>query len=89
MVYVISNGTGDPLRSTLTYLVYFFQVAFQRFNMGYASALVWVLFLIIMAFTVLVFKSSSLWVYYEFEMRSAMLAAGTRSERMSANGRLG
>jgi multiple sugar transport system permease protein len=70
VVYVISNGTGDPLRSTLTYLVYFFQVAFQRFNMGYASALVWVLFLIIMGFTVLIFKSSSLWVYYESEAKN-------------------
>jgi multiple sugar transport system permease protein len=70
IVYVISNGTGDPLRSTLTYLIYFVQVAFQRFDMGYASALVWVLFLIIMGFTILVFKSSSLWVFYESEAKN-------------------
>lgn len=68
VVYVISDGVGNPLRSTLMYLLYFFQNAFQRFQMGYASALVWVLFLIIMALTLLVFKSSSLWVFYESEV---------------------
>jgi multiple sugar transport system permease protein len=67
IVYVISGGTGNPLRSTLMYLVYFYQNAFQRYEMGYASALVWVLFLIIMVLTLLVFKSSSLWVFYESE----------------------
>ena len=70
VVYVIGNGQGDPLRSTLTYLIYFYQNAFNRFDLGYASALVWVLFLIIMAFTLLVFKSSSLWVYYETEAKN-------------------
>ncbi len=69
VVYVIGNGQGDPLRSTLTYLLYFYQVGFQRFDMGYASALIWVLFLIIMGFTLLVFRSSSLWVYYETETK--------------------
>ena len=68
VVYVISDGVGNPLRSTLMYLLYFVQNAFQRFQMGYASALVWVLFLIIMALTLLVFKSSSLWVFYESEV---------------------
>jgi multiple sugar transport system permease protein len=48
--------------------LYFFQNAFQRFQMGYASALVWVLFVIIMVLTLLVFKSSSLWVFYESEV---------------------
>lgn len=70
VVYVITNGNGSPLRSTLTYLLYFFQNAFQRFNMGYASALVWMLFLIIMGFTLLIFKSSSLWVFYESEAKN-------------------
>jgi len=68
VVYVISDGVGNPLRSTLMYLLYFFQNAFQRFQMGYASALVWVLFVIIMVLTLLVFKSSSLWVFYESEV---------------------
>ncbi len=70
VVYVISSGDGRPLRSTLMYLLYFIRNAFLEFEMGYASALVWVLFLIIMAFTLLVFKSSSLWVYYESEAKN-------------------
>jgi multiple sugar transport system permease protein len=68
VVYVISDGVGNPLRSTLMYLLYFFQNAFQRFQMGYASALVWVLFVIIMLLTLMVFRSSSLWVFYESEV---------------------
>src|SRR5262249_31690353 len=70
VVYVISNGQGDPLRSTLVYNLYFYQQAFSRSEVGYASALVWVLFLIIMGFTVLIFRSSSLWVYYESEAKN-------------------
>lgn len=68
VVFVISEGTGKPLRSTLMYLLYFYQNAFERYDMGYASALVWVLFIIIMILTLLIFKSSSLWVYYETEV---------------------
>lgn len=68
VVFVISEGQGKPLRSTLMYLLYFYQSAFERYDMGYASALVWVLFIIIMVLTLLVFKSSSLWVYYENEV---------------------
>lgn len=69
VVYVISNGRGDPLRSTLTYLLYFYQKGFAQGDFGYASAQVWILFLIIMAFTLMVFRSSSLWVYYETEAK--------------------
>ena len=50
-------------------MLYLFQNAFQYFQMGYASALAWVLFLIILAFTLLVFRSSPAWVYYEGELR--------------------
>jgi multiple sugar transport system permease protein len=70
VVFVIGNGQGDPLRSTLTYLLYFYQTGWTRLDVGYASALVWVLFLIIMVFTLLVFKSSSLWVFYESEAKN-------------------
>jgi multiple sugar transport system permease protein len=47
--------------------VYIYQEAFERNNMGYASALGWIMLIIIMLFTLLVFKSSSAWVYYEGE----------------------
>jgi multiple sugar transport system permease protein len=69
-VYVIGNGQGDPLRSTLTYLQYFYLKSWRDSEMGYGSALVWVLFIIIMIFTALIFKSSSLWVYYESEAKN-------------------
>jgi multiple sugar transport system permease protein len=64
-VYVITGG--GPARSTLFYMLYMFRTAFEDFDMGYASALAWIMALIIMFFTVMVFRSSPLWVYYESE----------------------
>jgi multiple sugar transport system permease protein len=61
--FVATNG--GPLDSTLFYVLYLYQQAFQRFNMGYASAMTWVLFLIILGLTLLVVRSSDRWVYYE------------------------
>ncbi len=58
---------GGPLDSTLFYVLYLFRQAFQYFNMGYASALAWILFLIILALTLLIVRSSGRWVYYEGE----------------------
>lgn len=56
---------GGPNNATLFYLLYLFRNAFEYFQMGYACALAWVLFWIIMALTLLVVKSSAAWVYYE------------------------
>ncbi len=56
---------GGPLDSTLFYVLYLFRQAFQYFNMGYASALAWVLFLIILVLTLLIVRSADRWVYYE------------------------
>lgn len=56
---------GGPLDSTLFYVLYLFRQAFQYFNMGYASALAWVLFVIILVLTLLIVRSSDRWVYYE------------------------
>ena len=68
--FVILRGpVGGPQNSALFYVLYLYQQAFQFINMGYASALAVVIFLVILAFTLLVFRSSSLWVYYEGEMR--------------------
>jgi multiple sugar transport system permease protein len=47
--------------------VYIYQQAFERNKMGYAAALGWIMLLIILLFTLLVFKSSAAWVYYEGE----------------------
>ena len=56
---------GGPLDSTLFYVLYLFRQAFQFFNMGYASALAWVLFVIILVLTLLIVRSADRWVYYE------------------------
>jgi len=56
---------GGPVNTTLMYVLWLYRLAFQQFKMGYASALAWVYFAILMAFAALIFKSSSAWVYYE------------------------
>ncbi|MCX7796294.1 MAG: sugar ABC transporter permease [bacterium] len=61
--YVMTRG--GPHYASLFYVLYIYQNAFQFFNMGYASALSWILFIIILLLTLLIFKSSPLWVYYE------------------------
>ncbi len=60
---------GGPNKATLFYVLYLYNKAFGDFEIGYASALSWILFVIIMAFTALVFRSSKFWVYYEGEGR--------------------
>lgn len=61
--FIMTNG--GPLNSTRFYVLYLYQNAFQYFRMGYASALAWILFCIILIFTLLVFKSSAFWVHYQ------------------------
>jgi multiple sugar transport system permease protein len=56
---------GGPADATLFVLLHLYQIGFRAFNMGYASAIAWVLFLIILFFTVVQFISASRWVYYE------------------------
>ncbi len=63
--FVVSGGTGEPLNSTLVYALYLYQRAFRYSQMGYSSALAWILVLIIGAFTAIIFRSSNFWVYYE------------------------
>ena len=60
---------GGPRYATLFYVLYLYQNAFKFFRMGYAAALAWVLFIVILIFTLLVFRSSALWVFYEGEVR--------------------
>ena len=65
--FIISGGKGAPLDSLLFFTVYLYDEAFSFLRMGYASALAWVLLLIIAAFTALAFWSSKYWVHYENE----------------------
>lgn len=56
---------GGPLNSTLFYNLYLYTKAYKELKMGYASALAWIMFIIILFFTLLVIKSSNFWVYYQ------------------------
>ncbi len=59
------QGFGAPANASLFYCLYLYQQGWSWFNMGYASAMSWILTIIILALTLLIFKSSSRWVYYE------------------------
>lgn len=61
--YVMTGG--GPNNATLFSVLYLYRSAFDYLQMGYASALAWVLFIILLFFTLIVFKSSPMWVYYE------------------------
>lgn len=61
--YIMTEGGPDD--STLFYAYYLFNNAFRYFKMGYASALAWILFLIILALTLLQLKMAPRWVHYE------------------------
>ena len=59
------NTLGDPQGSLLFYPIWLYQQGFQAFHMGYASAMAWMLFLIILACTVVLIRSSNRWVFYQ------------------------
>jgi multiple sugar transport system permease protein len=65
--YVMTSG--GPNNATLTMVLFVYRQAFQNYRFGYASAAAWLLFLIILVFTVLVFRSSDAWVYYAGEVK--------------------
>ena len=67
-VYVMTQGQGGPADSTLVLVLYIYQKAFKFHQMGYASALSWILFIIILIATLIQFKFSK-WVYYEGELK--------------------
>ncbi|MBX6772552.1 MAG: sugar ABC transporter permease [Chloroflexi bacterium] len=61
--YVMTNG--GPANASLFFGLYLYNNAFKYFKMGYASALAWLMFAIILVLTLLVIRSSPYWVYYE------------------------
>ena len=65
-IMIMTNG--GPANATLVYVLYLYRNAFEYFKMGYASALAWVLFLIIMIVTIFQFWLARHWVYYEGEL---------------------
>lgn len=58
---------GGPIDSTYMYALYLYDRAFSRYEMGYASALAWILLVVIAIVTALIFASSRYWVFYETE----------------------
>lgn len=70
--YII-GGAGNQGRF---YMVYLYENAFSFFKMGYATAMAWVLFVIILVLTILVFKSSSMWVFYSGEVKKTSKKGG-------------
>ncbi|MCE7983772.1 MAG: sugar ABC transporter permease [Caldilinea sp. CFX5] len=64
--YIMTDG--GPQNRTLFYVLYLYRNGFKYFQMGYASALAWVLFVIVLLFTLLQFRLSKRWVYYETDV---------------------
>jgi multiple sugar transport system permease protein len=62
--FIVSNGTGGPSDSTLFYTLYLYDQGFANFRMGYASAMAWVLLVIIAVLTGINFLLSRFWVFY-------------------------
>jgi multiple sugar transport system permease protein len=63
-VFIISDGKGGPLDATMFYTLYLYIKGFHYWEMGYASAMAWVLLAIIAVFTFLIFRTSGAWVHY-------------------------
>lgn len=68
-IYVMTDGAGGPVDSTMVPVLYLFNNAFQYFKMGYASAWAWLIFAVVMALTALNLYGSKRWVYYEGERK--------------------
>lgn len=60
---------GGPNNATLSAMLYIYRKSFQQLHFGYASLLAWVLFAIILIITLMILRSSSIWVYYEGDRR--------------------
>jgi multiple sugar transport system permease protein len=63
--YIVGGATGGVMDSLLFYTLYLYNVGFTYFRMGLASAMAWVLLVIIAVFTALAFRTSQRWVYYD------------------------
>jgi multiple sugar transport system permease protein len=64
-VYVMTDGLGGPVDSTMVPVLYLFNNAFRFFKMGYASAVAWLLFWIVLILTLIQLKLAPRWVHYE------------------------
>jgi multiple sugar transport system permease protein len=67
--YIISNGSGGPAGSTLFYTLYLYLRGFRDFQMGYASAMAWILVIVVGFVTIMLFRTSKAWVHYAGDER--------------------
>jgi len=63
--YIISNGVGGPAYASMFYVLYLYVNAFRRYRFGYSAAQAWILFLVILVLTIIMFQVSRRSVYYE------------------------
>ncbi|MGN7381962.1 carbohydrate ABC transporter permease [Paenibacillus sp. SAFN-117] len=63
--YTLTKGQGTPANSMMFYVMHLYDNGFKYFKMGYASAMAWILFIVIMALTALIFATSKRWVHYQ------------------------
>ena len=68
--WVLTLGSGYPEGSTNFYMIYFYKQAFTFQNMGYGASLAWLMFIVALIITVLLFVTGRYWVYYSGEVRS-------------------
>jgi multiple sugar transport system permease protein len=61
--FVLTNGRGDPNNATLFFNLDLYREGWKYYNMGYAATLAWLLFVIVLAITIVLFRTSRLWVY--------------------------
>ncbi|ADY12588.1 carbohydrate ABC transporter permease [Sphaerochaeta globosa] len=61
--YIMTNG--GPVNSSLSFVLHIYNNAFKYGKMGTANAMAWVLFILTMGISLLIFKTSTLWTYYE------------------------
>lgn len=67
--YVMTDGLGGVDNALLFYVLHLYRKAFIEYEMGYGCALAWLLFMIILVLTLLIIRSSAVWVYYEGERK--------------------
>jgi multiple sugar transport system permease protein len=65
--FVLNRGTGSPEGMTRFYMVYFYKQSFTFFNMGYGATLAWLMFVVALILTIILFGTSKYWVYYAGE----------------------
>lgn len=67
--FVLNRGTGFPEGMTRFYMVYFYKQSFSFFNMGYGATLAWLMFIVALILTIVLFGTAKRWVYYASEER--------------------